>query len=55
MMCYRDRTYCNFSNCKNFDSEKCHRVLSEIDNKRIIEGSWLVCYYVDKPDCFKEK
>lgn len=55
MMCYRDRTWCNFDKCKKYNVEKCSRVLSEIDNKRIIEGGWQVCYYGDKPKCYEEK
>lgn len=55
MMCYRDRTWCNFDKCKKYHPEKCSRVLSEYDNKRIEDGQLPVCFYGDKPKCYEEK
>lgn len=58
MLCYRDRTYCNFScNCKH--ESTCNRALTA-DVLAAAKKWWgsndaPICMYVDKPKCFEEK
>ena len=52
MLSYRDRTYCDFTECVKHSPEFCNRVLTDYDLKYIMEGKYLVCFYIDKPDCY---
>jgi len=56
MMCYRDKTWCPFSECNKFN--KCDRALTEevLKDAKTWWGSdgVPICQYVDKPDCFVE-
>jgi len=58
MMCYRDRTWCQFwEECK--DGGQCGRALTK-DVKDAATRWWgndnpPIATYVDKPECFKEK
>ena len=56
MICYRDKTFCNFyRRCKT--GKTCHRALTQ--KVRIKAEEWMknapICAFVDKPDCFEEK
>lgn len=57
MICYRDMTFCQFKDCKNF--ETCGRAFTEKVQQEAIE--WWgkndppVAFFVDKPDCFDKK
>lgn len=53
MICYRDRTYCDYNECKKFS--KCDRALTVgvLDKAKSINLP--VCKFIDKPKCFKKK
>jgi len=52
MLCYRDRTYCPFTECKK---TACVVRLTE-DIIRDAQAFGLpICQYVDKPPCFNDK
>ena len=59
MICYKDKTFCEFSNCKTWD--KCDRALTK--PVQAAAQKWWgkksgapICLFSDKPDCFvKEK
>ena len=61
MICYQDKTFCSFwKDCK--DGNICDRAF--IDTIRERAKKWseqytpdelLVCFFMDKPECFKEK
>ena len=57
MMCYKDKTFCEFSKCNKWNS--CHRALTqeEIDNATKWWGNVNapIAIFVDKPDCYEEK
>jgi hypothetical protein len=53
MLCYRDRTFCKFRDCKKFTT--CHRALTE-DIEKVAEDFGLpIAKFVDKPECFEDK
>jgi len=59
MLCYRDRTFCDFKDCDHFND--CVRAMNKEwqeqyniicnKNKFVLP----VCQYVDKPECYKSK
>lgn len=62
MICYKDTTFCNFDECKNWTI--CPRAFTS--EKEVAAGNWWkagggdpkdapVCFYCDKPMCFEEK
>ena len=52
-MCYKDMTFCKFyENCK--DKETCERVLTNKDKSIILTYEIPVCYFMERPECFKE-
>lgn len=53
MMCYRDRTFCGFKDCANFNA--CSRRLTEAVEKAAELLRLPICQFAEKPDCFKEK
>lgn len=52
MICYKDRTWCDFKDCRY--SDNCSRILSEYDLQRIENENWLVCKFVEKSKCYKK-
>ena len=60
MLCYRDRTYCSFSDCDKF-GEECSRSLT--DQVQADADYWFgrgkgeapICMFSDKPKCFTKK
>lgn len=59
MICYADKTFCSFyKECKN----PCARALTEaiieratIWSKQYHPTDLLICQFIDKPECFKDK
>ena len=55
MLCYRDMTFCDSRDCADWD--RCPRAYTE-KVKRDAEA-WMkdppVCFFAEKPECFKEK
>ena len=62
MLCYRDRTYCEASDCAKWDD--CDRALT--DEVRAAAGRWwerwnpgknspLIYVFLEKPDCYEEE
>lgn len=51
MICYRDRTWCQYSECINL---KCSRRLTEAVEKAAELLRLPICQFAEKPDCFKE-
>ena len=51
MICYRDKTFCNYVNCENF--KNCDRAMNEYHVKKVTEIKLPVCFFADKPDCYK--
>lgn len=56
MMCYRDRTWCSFTECKK--ASKCDRAFTESDRQKAKEwwggDDYPVCFFSEKPDCYEE-
>ena len=52
-MCYNDRTYCPFKDCKEFD--KCYAALTEKIEKDAKRTGYWIAKYIDKPNCFEKK
>jgi len=56
MICYKDKTFCNLSNCKDWNG--CHRAFTEEEKVKAQkwwgDGDTPVCFFADKPKCFKE-
>lgn len=54
MMCYKDMTWCTFSDCKNKDN--CHRYFTKEDRARATKWwgneDFPLAYFAEKPDCF---
>lgn len=52
MMCYRDRTFCQFyDDCK--DGNRCVRALTPTIRERAEAFGLYISQYVDRPECFK--
>ena len=52
MLCYKDRTYCNYGViCKN--SLNCPRVLTDDIKKQAEDFGLPLCLYSDFPECFE--
>ena len=57
MMCYRDRTFCNFKNCSEFSN--CSTAYTDEVHKNAV--AWWgneeapVAFFVEYPECYKEK
>lgn len=56
MLCYKDRTFCKFSDCKEFNNN-CHRAFTKKVEKEysliISEQRLPVAYFLQKPGCFR--
>ena len=59
MICFKDKTFCKFSDCANFDQSKCDRAYTE--EVRQDAMSWWgkgstprVAFFVDKPKCYEK-
>ena len=55
MMCYKDKTFCDFFDCENF--KNCHRALTEEVVESANKLNMPICRFVhtnlgDKPECF---
>lgn len=51
MLCYRDRTYCNFISCKKFDT--CSTAATAQVRADALKVGLPICYYADKPECYE--
>ena len=53
MMCYRDRTWCDYwTQCAKGDT--CYRALTLELEEHAKEINLPVCYFNSKPECFEE-
>jgi len=50
MICYKDRTFCQYYNCAKVQT--CDRVLSKRIKQDAIDFGLPVCVYSAKPECF---
>jgi len=57
MICYKDKTYCRFEDCKNFGDKKgdCDRSLTKEVEKEAEKFGLLICSFAERPDCFETK
>lgn len=53
MFCYRDMTFCPYSDCKKFDS--CFRALTEKVLTTAKNADIPICQFVEQPNCFEVK
>lgn len=53
MMCYRDMTFCNFSDCADFD--KCSRRLTESVRQAAKLLRLPISQFAKQPECFVAK
>lgn len=51
MMCYRDRTFCSFKDCANFN--KCSRRLTEAVEKAAELLRLPISQFAEQPNCFE--
>lgn len=52
MMCYKDMTFCNYSDCANFN--KCPRRLTESVKKDAVRLGLPICRFAEQPKCFED-
>ena len=55
MLCYKDKTFCGFQECRDFC--KCDRALTKWVKKQA--KAWMgedapICQFAEKPECFKK-
>lgn len=53
MLCYRDRTYCGFTDCTDFD--KCSRRLTESVKQAAELLRLPISQFAEQPECFAAK
>lgn len=53
MLCYKDRTLCDFEDCSKF--KICTSALKNQDILNAKELGLLIALYSDKPVCYKDK
>jgi len=54
MLCYKDMTFCKFyKTCKA--GKKCGRALTKEIQDKANKIGLLICRFVNKPDCHKDK
>ena len=53
MLCYRDRTYCGFADCADFD--KCSRRLTESVKQAAELLRLPISQFAEQPECFVAK
>ena len=58
MLCYKDRTYCEFEDCKNF-GPACNRSLTKKVHQAA-EKWWgnpnpPIAVFLDKPECYRKE
>lgn len=53
MLCYRDKTFCDFKDCENFDD--CVDALTDAVHYEANMRNMNISRCSEKPDCFKEK
>jgi len=51
MICYKDRTFCRFEDCTEF--ETCYRALTIEHQTNANKLDLPICSFSDKPECFK--
>ena len=55
MICYKDKTFCDFEGCKKFNI--CDRAYTK--EEKVNAELWMsnppVCFFVNKPKCFEVK
>lgn len=54
MICYKDKTFCPFKECKNF-GKNCDRSLTEKIKKQADKFGLPICQFTEKPSCFEIK
>jgi hypothetical protein len=52
MLCYRDKTFCSFSDCKEYN--RCHRAITQEVKDGANRIGLPICRFVEQPDCFQE-
>lgn len=52
MLCYRDRIFCKFLECKRID---CDRRLTRAVRKAADNFGAPISQFIDKPDCYAEE
>lgn len=52
MMCYKDMTFCSYSDCTNFN--KCPRRLTESVKKDAVRLGLPICRFAGQPKCFED-
>ena len=57
MMCYKDRTFCNFYDCKNPSCDIRWTQEHHEDAKKWWGGkeNYPVCFFLEKPSCFVQE
>lgn len=55
MLCYKDKTFCNFKDCKKHTKEQCDRVPSELELQYSKDLGIPMCWFYDRPPCFEKK
>ena len=53
MMCYRDKTYCPFSDCHLFN--ECPDAMTEIVKSGAVKADLPIAQWADRPDCWVPK
>lgn len=54
MLCYKDKTFCGFKECKNF-GKNCDRSLTDEVKKEARKFGLLISQFTDRPGCFEQK
>lgn len=51
MICYRDKTFCNFTDCKKF--KKCPRALIDKDKESAEKMKLPICTFIIRPEYYE--
>ena len=52
MLCYKDKTFCNYKDCKAFDN--CNRALTAKISEESDKYGLLLSVFAEKPPCFTD-
>lgn len=53
MICYKDVTFCGFTDCKHWDNG-CPRTLTDAVLQEAIKAGLPIAQFSDKPDCYEK-
>ena len=53
MICYKDRTFCDFSTCAK--SKNCYNYLTENHKQQAKQMGLDISRHLNKPDCFESR